>query len=84
MPNIYDKTEGKMPDHITDGPQTPEDVKYETEPDPDEAYDEMLQRRLDDSLCIRCGERAVPDPGDRCPECIAETWEFIFDRLNGH
>jgi len=70
----------RMPDHITDGPQTPEDVIHDKpERDPDEAYDEERQRRLDEGLCHRCGNHHVRNEEDICGECQTEEAEFIFD-----
>lgn len=45
---------GKMPCHISDGPQTPEDwddwFTACHEEDPDEAYDRLRQERIDDKI----------------------------------
>jgi len=70
----------KMPCHITDGPQTPEDVErpgIEIEPD----FDDELQRRLDDGLCCWCGVHPVPDWGEKCHQCKTEEAEHIADNL---
>lgn len=52
----------RMPCHISDGPQTPEDAAeldaYHEE-DPDEAYDRHRQDCLDRGECHRCYERLV-------------------------
>ena len=41
-------SEHKMECHITDGPQTPEDVEQYTEVDEDAAYEEVRQQEIDD------------------------------------
>lgn len=72
----------KMPCHITDGPQTPEDVHHTpVERDPDEAHEEEMQRRLDNALCRWCGEHYVPDWGEMCHECQTTRGELIFDAM---
>lgn len=40
----------KMPCHISDGPQEPDDVPEYIYGDPDDAYDEMRQRKLEDQI----------------------------------
>lgn len=37
----------KMPCHITDGPQEPEDLAYPKEEDEDEAYERVRQEEID-------------------------------------
>lgn len=39
----------KMPCHITDGPQEPEDLAYPEEEDEDEAYEIVRQQEIDDA-----------------------------------
>jgi hypothetical protein len=50
---------GKMPCHISDGPQTPEDVIGFQEEDEDEQYDRQRQDAIDRGECPRCYERTV-------------------------
>ena len=38
----------RMPCHISDGPQTPEDVHNPIEPDEDEIYERHRQAEIDD------------------------------------
>ncbi len=45
----------KMPCHITDGPQEPDDIRAPEEPDPDDAYDRYRQDCVDDGECITLG-----------------------------
>lgn len=42
-----------MPCHITDGPQTPEDVPVYVEEDEDEAYERHRQQEIDDEAFER-------------------------------
>jgi hypothetical protein len=44
-----------MPCHISDGPQTPDDIPPYPDTDPDRAYDEERQRILDTTdQCSNC------------------------------
>lgn len=45
--------ESKMPCHISDGPQTPEDVPGHTEIDEDQAYEDDRQREIDEQAYHR-------------------------------
>lgn len=47
---------GKMPCHISDGPQTPEDVPVYEEIDEDMAYEEERQRQIDEKAEKRRNE----------------------------
>lgn len=60
----------KMPCHITDGPQEPDDIPGYEEPDEDAAYEAHRQRCIDDGLCQFCMTDLVDG---RCPECSAKV-----------
>ncbi len=61
----------KMPCHISDGPQTPEDAAElwnRPEEDPDEAYDRQRQEELDTT--------------DPCPYCKGHGADPLSDNVN--
>lgn len=60
----------KMPCHISDGPQLPEDVETYSEPDSDQAYEDFRQRKIDDGECMTCN-RPHEDGSPWCAECNA-------------
>jgi hypothetical protein len=60
---------GKMPCHISDGPQLPEDVcNFTDEIDPDWAYEMERQRKIDENECWTCHAPAVKD--GYCEVCL--------------
>ena len=71
---------GKMPCHISDGPQLPEDVPgYVEEQDPDEAYDRHRQDCIDRGECYRCNERMIDG---LCPICDADKLNLAIRKIH--
>lgn len=84
----------KMPCHISDGPQTPEDAAdlwNSREEDPDEAYDRMRQDRLDDERnppsfmqsnetpSEICSIHGCEMDGERCEQCERDISEVMTE-----
>lgn len=68
---------GKMPCHISDGPQTPEDVYERPEVDEDAAYEAHRQDRIDRGECHRCEERTIDG---LCPICDADKLNLAIQK----
>lgn len=67
----------KMPCHISDGPQTPEDqaeLHEFREEDPDEAYELERQAALDAGECHRCGDILIDQ---LCPTCESDKLTML-------
>ena len=76
MPNYLNHLSTTMPCHISDGPQTPEDVPGHVEEDEDAAYERERQRKIDDGPDFPDGTDAEGFPGGdkrfeewHCPIC---------------
>lgn len=63
---------GKMPCHISDGPQTPEDVYEPPEIDEDAAYEWYRQHKIDMGECMTCTNK-VADDKIYCEDCEDPT-----------
>lgn len=70
----------KMPCHFSDGPLDPEQVFHVEPPDEDEAHDAERQRRLDQGLCVFCGERQIRPDERMCGACRADYNELSENR----
>lgn len=65
----------KMPCHISDGPQEPEDVFdfcSKQDLDEDAAYETYRQHRIDSGLCMTCDNHHLPDE-IFCADCLDPT-----------
>jgi uncharacterized OB-fold protein len=60
----------KMPCHISDGPQEPEDLLEHPTEDEDEAYEQFRQQKIDDKECMSCNQPHLPN-SPYCAECSA-------------
>lgn len=60
----------QMPCHISDGPQTPEDVPGYKPEDEDLAYETWRQQHIDDHTCTCCDTKL--DEKGNCPACTAK------------
>lgn len=60
---------GKMPCHISDGPQEPDDVSADPEVDEDLAYETYRQEKIDNRECMACHRPHLPNH-IFCRECL--------------
>jgi hypothetical protein len=62
----------KMPCHISDGPQEPDDGYTQQEIDEDAAYENFRQQKIDDGECMSCNKKHLP--GEiYCEQCLDPT-----------
>lgn len=73
----------KMPCHITDGPQEPEDMAPPREPDEDQAYETYRQECMDAGECITigCFNQHLPTSAF-CGECAHQDEDSYRPQLH--